>query len=128
MLNGRHFVLLGILACAGLFSVRDGQKQIDLCYDIGAIEKKLRDVRSEIALCKIKHQALQSPKAVMARVAELKLKVADVTTAVVSQDLLSDKGKTGTETKNGNRSQGMAQPKRSAPLYPQLLKEVSERD
>ena len=75
MLNGRHFVLLGIVACAGLFSVHDGQKQIDLCYDIAALEKNLRDVRSEIELCKIKHQALQSPKAVMSRVAELKLKV-----------------------------------------------------
>ena len=75
MLSGRHFLLLGIMACAGLLSVHDGQKQIQLCYQIAAIEKDLREIRSEIELCKIKHQALQSPGAVILKAAELKLKV-----------------------------------------------------
>ncbi|MFH0939368.1 MAG: hypothetical protein V1899_08825 [Planctomycetota bacterium] len=73
MFSGRHLLLVGIIACAGLLSVHDGQRQIELGYQIGALEKKLRDVRSEIALCKIKHQALQSPKAVITKTAELKL-------------------------------------------------------
>ena len=78
MLSGRHFILLGILACAGLLSVHFGQRQIDLCYKIAVIEKDLRDVRAQIELCKITHQALQSPKAVMSHAAELKLSVAPV--------------------------------------------------
>jgi len=75
MLNGRHFLLLGIIACAGLVSVRDGQKQIELCYRIGSIEKELRDIRSEIELSRIKHRALQSPRAVTTKASELQLKV-----------------------------------------------------
>jgi hypothetical protein len=79
MLSGRHFILLGILACAGLLSVHDGQKQIELCYQLGSMEKELRDVRSDIQLCKIKHRALQSPKAVIDRANELHLAVRPVT-------------------------------------------------
>ena len=75
MFNGRHLLLLGFVACAGLLSVHDGQRQIELGYQIAAVEKQLRDVRAEIELCKIKHQALQSPRAVMTRAVELKLKV-----------------------------------------------------
>jgi hypothetical protein len=76
MLNGRHFLLLGIIACAGLVSVRDGQKQVELCYQIAALEKDLREVRSEIELCRMKHRALQSPRAVTTKASELQLKVA----------------------------------------------------
>jgi hypothetical protein len=79
MLSGRHLVLLGILACAGLLSVHFGQRQIELCYKLAAIEKELRDVRADIELCRIQHQALQSPKAVMTHAAELRLPVAPVT-------------------------------------------------
>ena len=75
MLSGRHFILLGILACAGLVSVHDGQKQIELCYQLGSMEKEIRDVRTDIQLCKIKHRALQSPKAVIDRANELHLTV-----------------------------------------------------
>lgn len=78
MLSGRHFLLLGIIACAGLVSVRDGQKQVDLCYQIGSLEKELREIRSDIELCKIKHRALQSPRAVTTKASELQLKVAPV--------------------------------------------------
>mgnify|MGYP001605872295 CR=1 FL=1 len=73
MFNGRHLILIGIIACAGLLSVHDGQRQIELGYQIGALEKKLRDTRSEIELCKIQHQAMQSPKAIITKTAELKL-------------------------------------------------------
>ena len=75
MLNGRHFLLLGVIACCGLLSVHDGQRQIALCYKIAAVEKELRGVREEIAFCKIRHTALQSPKAVMEKAEQLKLKV-----------------------------------------------------
>jgi hypothetical protein len=75
MINGRHLLLLGVIACAGLISVHDGQLQTDCCYQIAGSEKELRNTRDEIELCKIKHQALQSPKAVMDRATELNLKV-----------------------------------------------------
>ena len=73
MFNGRHLILVGMIACAGLLSVHDGQRQIELGYKIGALEKELRGVQTEIEMCKIKHQALQAPKTVMTKVAELKL-------------------------------------------------------
>jgi len=75
MLSGRHIFLLGILACAGLLSVHDGQQQVDLCYQLGKVEKELRDVRADIQLARIKHRALQSPKAVIERATELHLAV-----------------------------------------------------
>src|SRR4051812_7342632 len=78
MLNGRHFLLLGIIACAGLVSVRDGQRQIEFCYKIAALEKDLREVRSEIELSRIKHRALQSPRALSEKADELKLKVGPI--------------------------------------------------
>jgi hypothetical protein len=71
--NGRHLILVGVIACAGLLSVHDGQRQIELGYKIGALEKDLRGVRVEIEMCRIKHQALQAPRTVMAKVAELRL-------------------------------------------------------
>ena len=78
-MNGRHFILLGVIACAGLVSVHDGEKQVDLCYQIGALEKDLRDIRADIALCRIQHRALQSPRAVTEHAAELQLKVGPLT-------------------------------------------------
>jgi hypothetical protein len=78
MPSGRHFLLLGILACAGLISVHYGQEQIDSCYKIASLEKDLRTVRQQIELSKIKYRALQSPRAVMMKAAELKLKVAPI--------------------------------------------------
>jgi len=74
-MSGRHLILLGIIACAGLISVHDGQIQTDMCYKLAAMEKDLRDVRSDIELCKIKHRSLQSPRAITTRAAELQLKV-----------------------------------------------------
>ncbi|HEY3320554.1 MAG TPA: hypothetical protein VGP72_08820 [Planctomycetota bacterium] len=77
-MSGRHFILLGIIACAGLISVHDGQRQVELCYQIAAMEKDMREVRSQIDLCKIKHLALQSPRAVMTQATTLQLKVGPV--------------------------------------------------
>ena len=74
-MSGRHIILLGILACAGLLSVHDGQQQIDCCYRLGSLEKDLRDVRTQIQLCKIQHRALQSPKAVIEKADALHLAV-----------------------------------------------------
>jgi hypothetical protein len=108
MLSGRHFLLLGVIACAGLISVRDGQKQVDLCYQIGAIEKDLREVRSDIELCKIKHRALQSPLAVTTKAAELQLKVAPVPTGVVEM--------TESRTTQPSHSLGSAQGARRPPV------------
>lgn len=73
MISGRHLILIGIIACAGLLSVYAGQRQVELGYRIGAMSKELRDIRSGIELCKIKYQALQSPKAVVERTQALKL-------------------------------------------------------
>jgi hypothetical protein len=86
MLNGRHFLLLGVIACAGLVSVHDGQKQVDTCYQIGSLEKNLRSVREEIELNKLKHLALQSPAAVTSRTEELHLNVGPVPTVLVTDD------------------------------------------
>jgi hypothetical protein len=77
-MNGRHFILLGLVACAGLLSVHDGQKQVELCYLIGALEQDLRDVRAQVQLYKIQHRALQSPRAVTERASQLQLKVGPI--------------------------------------------------
>ncbi len=78
MLNGRHLILLGGIAAAGLLSVREGQRQVELCYRIASVEKEIRGVESEIKLCKNEHLALQSPKAVMDRAAQLHLPLAPI--------------------------------------------------
>ena len=83
MIQGRHFVLLGIMACAGLISVHYGQRQIDLFYKLGSVERDLRGTRSGLALAELKHRALQAPTTVADKVTELKLKVAPVVTSVV---------------------------------------------
>ncbi|MGD0092755.1 MAG: hypothetical protein ABSE73_22820 [Planctomycetota bacterium] len=84
-MNGRHFILLGIVACAGLVSVHDGQKQVELCYQIGGLQKNLRVVRADIELCKIRHRAVQSPRAVSEKAAELQLKVGPVAVAAPAE-------------------------------------------
>ena len=89
MLNGRHLILLGGVAAAGLLSVREGQRQIELCYHIATVEKDIRGVQAEIKLCKNEHLALQSPKAMMDKAAQLRLSLAPIPagsqTAVVPQ-------------------------------------------
>jgi hypothetical protein len=79
-MSGRHIILLGILACCGLMSVHDGQQQIEHCYRLGTLEKNLREIRADIQLCKIKHRALQSPKAVVEKAGALHLSVKPVGT------------------------------------------------
>jgi len=105
-MNGRHFILLGIIACAGLVSVHDGQRQVDLCYQIGALQKDLRQVRAEIDLCKIQHRALQSPRAVAERASELQLKVAPV--AAATPAAIREPGP-GLPPAEANRTLGKAQ-------------------
>ncbi|HLX64926.1 MAG TPA: hypothetical protein VKX17_26895 [Planctomycetota bacterium] len=78
MLNGRHLLLLGGITAAGLLSVREGERQVGLCYQIATVEKDIRGVRAQIKLCKNEHLALQSPKAVMDRAAELHLALAPI--------------------------------------------------
>ena len=75
MLSGRHIILLGILACAGLVSVHTGQQQIDHCYVLGSLEKELREVDADIQLNKIKHRALQSPKTMVEKASALHLSI-----------------------------------------------------
>lgn len=74
-MNGRHILLLGVIACAGLVSVHDGQRQVTLCYEIGAMERDLREVREEIEFAKIRHRALQSPRALSKKANELNLEI-----------------------------------------------------
>ena len=78
-MNGRHLILLGGIAAAGLLSVREGQRQIGVCYRIATVEKEIRCIKSKIEFCRIEHLALQSPKAVTNRAAELRLAVAPAT-------------------------------------------------
>jgi hypothetical protein len=105
-MNGRHFILLGIVACAGLVSVHDGQQQVELCYQIGGLQKDLREVRAEIGLCRIRHRALQSPRAVTERAAELQLKVGPVLAVAASGAEVREPGLPPSEA---NRSLGKAQ-------------------
>jgi len=111
MLSGRHFILLGIIACAGLISVHDGQRQVDLCYQIAALEKGLREVRSEIELAKIKHRALQSPRAVTHRAQELQLKVGPV----VQTEIVAPGAVAAVATER-SRSLGSPQALRNSPV------------
>ena len=125
-MNGRHFILLGIVACAGLVSVHDGQKQVGLCYQIGSLERDLRQVRAEIDLCKIRHRALQSPRAVTERAAELQLKVAPLAVAAPAEVRTPEPTLPPSEA---NRTLGKAQgekpPSLSAPrLVPQCVQKV----
>lgn len=76
MLSGRHLLFLGVLAGAGLISVRDSQKQIELGYDIAKIERDLRKAREEIATERARLHAMQYPGRVIERARELKLEVA----------------------------------------------------
>ena len=105
-MNGRHFILLGLVACAGLVSVHDGQRQVEFCYQLGGLQKNMREVRAEIELCKIQHRALQSPRAVTARASELQLKVAPV--AVAATAGIRELG-AGLPPSEANRTLGKAQ-------------------
>jgi len=122
-MNGRHFVLLGIIACAGLVSVHDGQKQVELCYRIGALERDLREIRTEIEFGKIQHRALQSPRAVTEHATELQLKVGPVTRAAPVE--LRETRLPPSET---NRTLGTAQGARPpSPAPPAMSREASRR-
>jgi hypothetical protein len=122
MFSGRHILLLGIIACAGLVSVHYGQRQTEVCYDIAASEKDLRELRDEIELCKIKHQALQSPKAVMQRVQDLKLRLGPANTDLPDLDAEPRK-QTAPEAP---RSLGIPQP--AAPVIPLGVEPVVLRE
>jgi hypothetical protein len=127
-MNGRHFILLGIVACAGLVSVHDGQEQVDLCYEIGALQKSLRLVRADMELCKIQYRALQSPRAVTTRASELQLKLGPVATAAPAE--MRDPGP-GLPAAEANRTLGKAQGEKPPTLSlprpaPQDLQRVQE--
>jgi len=79
-MNGRHILFLGVIACAGLLSVHDGQRQVTLCYEIGAMERDLRQVREEIEFAKIRHRALQSPRALTKKAGDLNLQLGPLAT------------------------------------------------
>ena len=117
MLNGRHLILLGGLAAAGLLSVREGQRQIGLCYGIATIEKEIRDVKADIKLSKNEHLSLQSPKAMMDKAAELRLPLAPIPpgsqTAVVPQQPNSR-----TNSSGGSRHAPLAPAVPALPVLP----------
>lgn len=79
-MSGRHILLLGVIACAGLLSVHDGQRQVTICYEIGAMERDLRQVREEIEFAKIRHRALQSPRALTKKAGDLNLQLGPLAT------------------------------------------------
>ena len=75
MFSGRHLLFLGALACAGLVSVRDGQRQVQLGYELAKTEERLQKAEQEIAVERARLQALRVPEQVLARVQELNLEV-----------------------------------------------------
>jgi hypothetical protein len=75
MFSGRHLLFLGALACAGLVSVRDGQHQVQLAYELAATEDNLRKTEQEIEVERAHLQALRVPAHVVSRVHELSLKL-----------------------------------------------------
>jgi hypothetical protein len=75
MFSGRHLLFLGVLACAGLVSVRDGQRQVQLAYDLAASEERLRKTDQEIEVERARLQSLRVPAHVVSRVQEMRLKL-----------------------------------------------------
>lgn len=75
MFSGRHLLFLGALACAGLVSVRDGQRQVQSGYELATMEERLQKAEQEIEVERARLQALRVPEQVLARVKELKLEV-----------------------------------------------------
>lgn len=75
MLSGRHLIFLGVLAGAGLVSVRDSQNQVALGYELAKTEGQLRKTREEIATETARLRAMQAPNRVIERARELKLEV-----------------------------------------------------
>lgn len=75
MFSGRHLLFLGVLACAGLVSVRDGQRQVQLAYDLAATEDRLHRTEQEIEVERAQLQALRVPAHVVSRVQEMRLKL-----------------------------------------------------
>lgn len=73
MFSGRHLLFLGLLACAGLVSVRDAQHQVGLAYDLAACEERLRKTEQEAEVERAHLQALRVPTQVVARIQELRL-------------------------------------------------------
>lgn len=76
MLSGRHLLLLGSLAGAGLVSVRDSQRQIGLAYETARLEIQLHKLRQEAETDQAKLQALRAPPRVVDRVAGMRLDLA----------------------------------------------------
>ena len=75
MFSGRHLIFLGVLACAGLISVRDGQTQVRLGYDLAEMEDRLQKTEQEIEVERARLQALRVPEQVLTRVHQLRLEV-----------------------------------------------------
>jgi hypothetical protein len=65
MWSGRHIFFLGVLACAGLVSVRDSQEQVGLGYEMARVEEQLRKCRQELETERARLQALQAPPRVI---------------------------------------------------------------
>ncbi|MEI6232759.1 MAG: hypothetical protein WCT04_06895 [Planctomycetota bacterium] len=117
MLNGRHLILLGGIAAAGLVSVREGQRQVSLCYQIATVEKEIRSTQADIKLCKNEHLSLQSPKAMMEKATQLRLPLAPIpagaATAVIPQQQ-----NTKTNSSSGNRHAPLAPAVPTLPTMP----------
>lgn len=75
MWSGRHLLMAGLLAAAGLLAIRDSQTQVESAYRIAELEHELQDARKAIRLEKVRLQLQQSPPMVMERVKELDLAV-----------------------------------------------------
>jgi len=76
MWSGRHILFLGLLACAGLVSVRDSQDQVGLGYEMARVEEQLRKCRQEVETERARLQALQAPPRVIRCALELRLNLA----------------------------------------------------
>ncbi len=75
MLSGRHFIFIGMLASAGLYSVKESQQEISLSYKIAKIEQQIRTTKKNIAISRDALNSLQTPNRIMSSALQLDLPV-----------------------------------------------------
>jgi hypothetical protein len=73
MFNGRHLLMLGLLAVAGLVSIRDSECQVNLGYDLAKTELQLKKLRQELEFERARLQGKHRPALVIEKSKELNL-------------------------------------------------------
>jgi len=73
MFNGRHLLMLGLLAVAGLVSIRDAERQVNMGYDLAKSELQLKKLRQELEFERARLQGKLRPTLVIEKSKELNL-------------------------------------------------------